>query len=160
MKRLLLKCLESSSHVRVWELDHKEGWALKNFCFWTVVWEKTLEISWTARRSNQSVLKETSPDYSLEGLMLKLKVQYFGHLMQRAYMLEKTPMLGKIEGSSKKGPQRMRWVDGIMDSMDLSLSKLQEMVKEQLSNQKRCLHRSSGRSRCVPTLFSELICEA
>ena len=119
-----------------------------------------MRVSWTARRSNQSVLKETSPDYSLEGLMLKLKVQCFGHLMQRAYMLEKTPMVGKIEGRSKKGPQRMRWVDGIMDSMDLSLSRLQEMVKEQLSNQKRCLHRSPGRSRCVPILFSELICVA
>jgi len=99
----------------MWELDHKEGWALKNWCFWTVVLEKTLEsLSWAAGRSNQSILKEISPEYSLEGLMLKLKLQYFGHLMQRTDSLKKTLMLGKIEGRRRRGRQRIRWLDGIL----------------------------------------------
>ena len=127
----------SSNHVWMWELDHKEGWVLllnfrtvvfDTFKLWS--WKRLLRVPWPARRSTQSILKEISPEYSLEGLMPKLKLQYFGHLMRRADSLEKTLMLGKIESRKKRGWQRIRQLDGITNSMDISLSRLQEIVTD------------------------------
>ena len=114
----------------MWELDCEESWVPKNWCFWMWCWRRLLRVPWTARRSNRSILKEISPGCSLEGLMLELKLQYFGHLMWRTDSLEKTLMLGKIEGKKRRGQQRIRWLDSIMDWMDLKLRKLQEIVKD------------------------------
>ena len=119
----------SSSHVWMWELDYKESWVLKNWCFELWCWRTLLRVPWTARRSSLSILKEISPEYSLEGLMLKLKLKYFGHLMQRTDSLEKTLMLGKIEGRKRREWQRMRWLDGT-DSMDMSLGGFRELVMD------------------------------
>ena len=104
----------------MWELDCQEGWALKNWCCQIVVLEKTLESPWTVKSSNQSTLKEINPEYSLKGLLLKLKLQYFGYLIQRADSLEKTPMLGKIKDKRRRSQQRMRCLDSITDSMDMN----------------------------------------
>ena len=114
----------------MWELDYKESWALKNWCFELWCWRRLLRVPWTAKRSNEAALKEINLEYSLGGLILKLKLQNFGHLVQRADSLEKTLLLGMIEGRRKRRQQRLRWLDGIIIPLGMNLSKLREIVED------------------------------
>ena len=127
-----------------WTIKKAEHQRIDAFELWC--WRRLLRVPWTARRSNQSILKKISPGYSLEGLMLKLKLQYFGHLMRRAESFEKTLTMGKIEGERRRGQQRIRWLDGVTDSMDMSLSKIQELVKGSLAYCSPWGHKESDRA--------------
>ena len=142
-----------------WTIRKIEHWRIDAFELWC--WRRLLRVPWSARRSNQSILKEINPGYSVEGLMLKLRLQYFGHLIWRTDSLEKTLMLGKTEGRRKRGWQRLRWLEGITDSMDMSLSKLQEMVKDR-GVWRAAVHgvtKSRARLRNWTTLWTREYCQ-